>query len=316
MDVLSDVLRNVRLSGALLFFAEYRSPWCIECPPSSVIAPLVVPGAQQLVIFHIVVEGECQVNRLAEEPIRLRSGDAVMMAQGDQHFLADAPGRKAVPIVEILPMPPWAKMPYLVHGGDGRLTRVLCGFLHCAEAQLSPFLGSLPPVMRVDRGTGIVSSLLPVQRLLVEEARADRPGYSCVLSRLTEAFFVQALRQHMAGGKSSSRTLAAVQDPIVGKALARLHEDPLRQWSVHELSNEVAVSRSLLATRFKTLMGCAPMQYLTRWRLLMAARHLREGRESIATVGAAVGYETEAGFSRAFKRHFGVPPARWRGRSV
>lgn len=316
MDVLSDVLRNVRLSGALLFFAEYRSPWCVACPPSRMIAPLLVPGARQLVIFHIVIDGACLVNRPDEEPVALRAGDAVMMAQGDPHFLADARGREAIPLVELLPMPPWAKAPYLVHGGKGALTRVLCGFLHCAEAQLSPFLGSLPPVVRVEGREGIAPSLLSVQRLLIDEARAERPGYSCVLSRLTETFFVEALRRHMAANEDSSRALAALKDPVVGEALARLHGEPLRRWSVAALAKEVAVSRSLLAARFTALMGCPPMQYLARWRLLMAARRLHEGNESIAAVGAAMGYESEAAFSRAFKRHLGAPPAAWLGRKA
>jgi len=312
MDVLSDVLRNVRLTGALLFFAEYRSPWCVACPPSHTIAPLLVPGARRLVIFHIVIDGTCLVNRPDDPSVRLDTGDAILMAQGDPHFLADEPGREAAPLVELLPMPPWKKAPYLVHGGDGRLTRVLCGFLHCAEAQLSPFLANLPPMVRLENKAGLTSSLLPVQRLLIEEARDAKPGYSCVLSRLTETFFVEALRRHMAdGGRDSSRALAALKDPVVGDALARLHNEPLRRWSVEELAREVAASRSLLASRFAALMGCPPMQYLTRWRLLIAARRLREGHESIAAVGTAIGYESEAAFNRAFKRHLGMPPATW-----
>lgn len=314
MDVLSDVLRNVRLTGALLFFAEYRSPWCVACPPSHMIAPLLVPGARQLVIFHIVIDGACLVNRPNEEPVELQAGDAVMMAQGDPHVLADEPGREPAPLIELLPMPPWAKAPYLVHGGNGTLTRVLCGFLHCAEAQLSPFLGSLPPVIRVEGQEGVASSLLPVQRLLIEEARAERPGYSCVLSRLTETFFVEALRQQMTADSGSSRALAALKDPVVGEALALLHAEPLRRWSVDALAREVAVSRSLLASRFAALMGCPPMQYLTRWRLLIAARRLHEGNEGIAAVAASIGYESEAAFNRAFKRHMGAPPATWLGR--
>ena len=316
MDVLSDVLRNVRLSGALLFFAEYRSPWCVACPPSHLIAPLLVPGAQRLVIFHIVIDGVCLVSRPDEEPVALQAGDAVMMAQGDPHVLADERGRAPVPLVDLLPMPPWTKAPYLVHGGDGPLTRVLCGFLHCADAQLSPFLGSLPPIVRVEGREGVASSLLPVQRLLIDEARAERPGYSCILSRLTETFFVEALRQYMMGSEESSCALAALRDPVVGQALARLHDQPLRRWSVEALAREVAVSRSLLASRFTAMMGCPPMHYLVRWRLLKAARRLDEGGESIAAVGASIGYESEAAFNRAFKRHFGAPPATWLGRKA
>jgi AraC-like DNA-binding protein len=315
MDVLSDVLRNVRLSGALLFFAEYRSPWCVACPPSEMIAPLLVPGARRLVIFHIVIDGACLAGRPDEAPVALHAGDAVMMVQGDPHILGDEAGREAIPLVELLPMPPWKKAPYLVHGGNGPLTRVLCGFLHCADAQLSPFLATLPPVLRVEGSEGVASSLLPVQRLLIEEARNERPGYACVLSRLTETFFVEALRQHMSTQKDTSRALAALKDPVVGDALARIHEDPLRAWSVEALAREIAVSRSLLASRFSALMDCPPMQYLTRWRLLMAARRLYEGNESIAAVGAWIGYESEAAFNRAFKRHFGAPPATWLGKA-
>lgn len=315
MDVLSDVLRNVRLSGSLLFFAEYRTPWCVTCPPSHMFAHLLVPGARRLVIFHIVIDGVCLVNRPNEKPIELRAGDAVMMAQGDPHLLADEAGREPVPLIELLPMPPWEKAPYLIHGGSGPLTRVLCGFLHCADAQLSPFLASLRPVIRVEGKGSLASSLLSVQRLLIEEARNEKPGYSCVLSRLTETFFVEALRQQMTMDAGSSRALAALKDPVVGKALECLHGDPLRNWTVATLATQAAVSRSRLAARFTALMGCPPMQYLTRWRLLMAARRLHEGGESIASVGASIGYESEAAFNKAFKRHLGAPPATWLGRN-
>jgi AraC-like DNA-binding protein len=314
VDVLSNVLDNVRLSGALLFFADYSAPWSVACPPSEVFAPLVVPGARRLVIFHIVVEGACLVNRPGEEPLRLTAGDAVMMSQGDPHVLADDPDRDSVSLLDLLPLPPWAEAPYLVHGGGGRLTRVLCGFLHCGEAQLSPFLASLPPVIRVGGEEGMAPSLLPVQRLLVEEARNESPGYSCVLSRLTETFFVEVLRRRVADVEGGPRALAALRDPLVGAALGRLHADPLRDWRVAELAAEVGSSRSRLAGRFTALMGCAPMQYLRRWRLLLAARQLREGGLSIAQAGAAAGYESDAAFNRAFKRTFGAPPATWLGR--
>jgi AraC-like DNA-binding protein len=313
MDVLSDVLRNVRLSGAILFFAEYRAPWCIACPPSAAIAPLFVPGATRLVVFHIVIDGACRVNRPGEAAVALAAGDAVLMAQGDSHEMADAPGTAPVPIVELLPEPPWDRPPFLVHGGAGALTRVLCGFLHCADAQLSPFLASLPPVLRVEGGDALTSSLLSVQRLLVDEAREDRPGHACVLARLTETFFVEALRPHMATD-AAPRALAALRDPVVGGALARLHAEPMRDWSVDALAADVAVSRSALAARFTEAMGCPPMHYLTRWRLLTAAKQLEAGRASIAQVAAAAGYESEASFSRAFKRHLGAPPATWLGR--
>jgi AraC-like DNA-binding protein len=314
MDILSEVLNNVRLSGSVLFLADYREPWCIGCPPSRDIAPLLVRGARELVIFHIVIDGSCLVSLPGGEAVTLQAGDAVLMAQGDAHVMGSAADRSPVPIVELLPMPPWTTTPFLVHGGSGALTRILCGFLHAADARLSPFLASLPPIVRIAGDEGIHPSLLQVQKLLIEETRHERPGYSCVLSRLTETFFVEALRQHMATEGAASSTLAALRDPVVGRALALMHEDPLRKWSVDALAHDIATSRSLLASRFTTMLGCPPMQYLTRWRLLTAARRLQEGGETIAVVSAAIGYESEAAFSRAFKRYLGAPPATWLGR--
>ena len=319
MDILSDVLEQVRLSGSVLFLSQYRAPWSVLSPPSSTFAPFLVPGSRRLVIFHIVIEGDCIVGRPDETPVALHASDAVMLPHGDAHILSDRipsdpAGRDAKPLIELLPMPPWSQPPHLDYGGNGPATHILCGYLHCADTRLSPFLDTLPPVMRVDGSTDIASSLLAVQRLLVEEARNERPGYFCVLERLTETFFVEALRQHMAGGAGSARALTALKDPAVGRALALVHAEPMRNWTVTTLARETGVSRSTLAKRFAALTGCPPMQYVTRWRLQRAARRLREGEGSIAAVAAETGYESEAAFNRAFKRHLGMPPATWLGR--
>jgi AraC-like DNA-binding protein len=314
MDILSEVLNNVRLSGSVLFFAEYRTPWSIGCPPASEIAPLLVSGASDLVIFHIMIDGHCRLSAPGGASVTLDGGDAVLMAQGDAHVLTDGREGQPRPILDLLPPMPWDRLPYLVHGGEGPVARMLCGFLHCADARLSPFLASLPRVLRVAGDAGVQSSLRDVQRLLIAEARNERPGYSCVLSRLTETFFIEALRRHIATEGEASRTLAALRDPVVGGAVALMHAEPARRWSVPLLARELATSRSLLAARFTTLMGCAPMQYLARWRVLTAARRLQDGGRSIAEVGAEVGYESDAAFARAFKRHLGTPPATWRGR--
>jgi AraC-like DNA-binding protein len=314
VDILSDVLENVRLSGSVLFLSEYRAPWSVLSPSSSVFAPMLVPQARRLAVFHILIEGGCVVGRPEETPVSLAAGDAVILAHGDAHILADQPGRDSKPLLELLPMPPWSEPPYLDYGGDGKRTRILCGYLHCADARLSPFLDTLPPVMRIDGGSDVASSLFAVQNLLIEEARDRRPGYFCVLERLTETFFIAALRQYMTRTPDAARALAALKDPVVGRALGLLHAEPMRAWTVPALAREAAVSRSTLASRFVSLIGCPPMQYLTRWRLQLAARRLREGEGGIAEIAAAVGYESEAAFNRAFKRHLGAPPATWLGR--
>jgi AraC-like DNA-binding protein len=313
VDVLSDVLDNVRLTGSLFFLAEYREPWCLIAPSSANYAEMLVPGARNLVVFHVIVDGRCMMGGADDRLIELSAGDAILIARGDEHLMADKPGRKPTPLTDLLPYPPWREPPSLEYGGNGKPVKVLCGYLHCADAALSPFLATLPSFLKVD-GSGVLgTSFAVVRRLLIDEATDRRPGCASILARLTETFFIEALRQHIAttGG---SEALKALADPVVGKALELIHDEPARDWSVEELAREAAASRSLFASRFTRLLGCPPMQYLARWRLQIAARLLTEKAGSIAEVAAKVGYESEAAFNRAFKRHMGAPPATWLGR--
>lgn len=313
MDVLSDVLENVRLTGSLFFLAEYREPWCLIAPSSTNYAGMLVPGARNLVVFHVIVEGRCMIGAGDDELIELSSGDAILIARGDEHLMADRPGRQPTPLTDLLPYPPWKEPPLLDFGGNGKLVKVLCGYLHFAEASLSPFLASLPPFLRVNGSGALETSFAAVRRLLIDQAMDQRPGCATILARLTETFFIEALRQHIATTDGSD-ALKALADPVVGKALELIHAEPARDWSVQELARESAASRSLLASRFASLLSCPPMQYLARWRLQIAARRLTENAGSIAEVAAQVGYESEAAFNRAFKRHMGAPPATWLGR--
>lgn len=313
MDVLSDVLENVRLSGSLFFLAEYREPWCLVAPASANYAAMLVPGARSLVVFHVIVEGRCMMGGSDDRMIELKAGDAILIARGDEHLMADRPGRTPKPLTELLPYPPWPEPPLLEYGGNGSPVKVLCGYLHCADAALSPFLATLPAFLKVDGSGALGTSFAVVRRLLIDEAMDRRPGCSSILARLTETFFIEALRQHIATAGGSG-ALKALADPVVGKALELIHAEPTRPWSVEELARGAAASRSLLASRFTALLGCPPMHYLARWRLQIAARKLTERAGSIAEVAAEVGYESEAAFNRAFKRHLGAPPATWLGR--
>jgi AraC-like DNA-binding protein len=201
------------------------------------------------------------------------------------------------------------------HGGGGATTRFVCGFLACNRSMCRPLLDALPRVLRIPIGDGIVSGLLrDLLRLgVVESSSASRPGAQSTLTKLAELALVEALRRYVEslppGGKG---WLAAVRDTQVGRALALLHGEPGRAWTVDSLAREVALSRSALAERFATLVGEPPMQYLMRWRLALAASTLRSGREALSRVAERSGYESEAAFNRAFKREFGLPPAAWR----
>ncbi|HSW27389.1 MAG TPA: AraC family transcriptional regulator, partial [Burkholderiaceae bacterium] len=201
------------------------------------------------------------------------------------------------------------------YGGGGTVTRFVCGFLACNRSMCRPLLDALPRVLRIPIGDGAASSLLrELLRLgVLESSAAAQPGAQSTVTKLAELVFVEALRCYAGslppGGKG---WLAAVRDSQVGHALALLHGEPGRAWTVDVLAREVALSRSALAGRFATLVGEPPMQYLTRWRLALAARTLRTGSEALSRVAERSGYESQAAFNRAFKREFGLPPAAWR----
>ena len=200
------------------------------------------------------------------------------------------------------------------HGGGGPVTRFVCGYLACNRSLSRPLFEALPRMLRIPVGDGPAASLLrELLRSAVRETQAERPGSESMLAKLSELMFVEAMRRYVDGLPPEGRGwLSGVRDPQVGRALALMHADPAREWTVDLLAREIAMSRSALAARFTTLIGEPPIQYLVRWRLALAARALRAGSEAIARIAGRSGYESEAAFSRAFKREFGKPPAAWR----
>jgi AraC-like DNA-binding protein len=319
MDALSDVLKSVRLEGAVYLNAEFTAPWCIrgECGLPTVRARLA--GADHVAFFHFLTEGACKA-RLADggEVLDAAAGDLILFPQEGKHLMgtdlhlapmeADAlaaAGDPADPAVFCMR-----------HGGGGAVTRFVCGYLACSRSLVRPLLDSLPRMLCIRVGAEPASALL--RELLqagVRESAARRPGAGSMLAKLAELLFVEAMRRYMEGLPPEGRGwLAGVRDAQVGRALALLHAEPGKAWSVDELARQVALSRSSLAERFAALVGESPMQYLTRWRLALAAQTLRAGGEAIVRIAARSGYESEAAFTRAFKREFGVPPAAWRRR--
>ena len=273
------------------------------------VAPVLVPGAKSLIFFHVVTEGRCFAEVENQEPIELGPGDVIALPYGDAHAMANPAGAQRTPMSSLLPPPPWLEPPRVVHGGGGEVTRILCGFLHCDDALFSPMLTNLPRVLCV-RAKREPSWLETSSRYMLEEATRNRPGGACLLGRLAELLFVEVLRRHMEElGEYDIGWLAALKDPTVGKALQLMHADLAHPWTVDRLGRRVGLSRSALADRFRHLLHEPPMQYLTRWRLQTAAQLLRETDQGIAAIAAHVGYESEAAFNRAFKRHAGEPPA-------
>ncbi len=316
-DVLSDVLRAVRLTGAVYFDFELSSPWVAEAPPSKEIASKVMPGAERVIEYHVVARGSCWGQADGHEPIRLEEGDLIVFPQGDAHVMSSAPGMRAVPDLTMFARGSKSlPLVYELGGGGPERTRVVCGFLGCDDRPYNPLLAALPRVIHLSASgpgatTGWLGTLL---NIAVGESGSARAGGENVLARLSELMFVEAIRRYLDSLPSDRLGwLAAVRDPVVGQALAALHSQPREAWTVERLARFAGLSRSVFAERFTDMVGQPPMQYLALWRMQVASRLLRDGG-AVASVADAVGYDSEAAFSRAFKKLVGQAPAGWRKR--
>lgn len=313
MDALSETLRVVRLVGAIFINARFTAPWCYQSQAAAQVAPLLEPGAECLVIFHMIVEGECWVELEGEPPVHLQAGDVVLFPQGDAHRMASQPGLQPVQAGRLGAV--LARRPRQIHyGGGGAATRLLCGYMACDARLGRMLLAGLPPVVKVDVRASPAGSWLEASvRYALAEARSPRPGGDGVLAKLAEVVFIEVLRLYMhQAGSGRTGWLAGVGDRIVGGALNALHKSPAYAWTLEELARAAGTSRSVLAERFHALVGSSPMQYLTQWRMMLAANLLRGSKQPLMLIAQDVGYQTDTAFSRAFRREFGVPPAAWR----
>lgn len=315
-DVLSDVLRAVRLTGAVYFSVKAAEPWAAEALPAAEVASRVMPGAEHLFEYHLVTQGSCWAGIIGEEPIHLEAGDVVVFPQGDAHTLSSSPGMRKQGSITEYDRPVGQQLPFLLQECRGAepTIHVVCGFLGCDARPFNPLLATLPRVLKVSaRGSG--GWLEALVQLAVAESGSGRTGGECVLARASELMFVEVVRRYVASlPPEQTGWLAGLRDPYVGRALATLHDRPAEPWTVESLAKVAAISRSALAERFTQLVGDAPMQYLTRWRMQLAATALRTRGTSVFEAATEVGYASEAAFSRAFKKVVGVSPAAWRER--
>jgi AraC-like DNA-binding protein len=316
------VLRAVRLTGALFFRVEARTPWGLELPDGATLAPSVLPRAQHVISYHVVTEGACWGLVHGETPVRLSAGDVLVLPRGDAYAMSTTPRLPAGPdlkaVLAFMREMAAGQLPFtIIEGGTGpERLHLVCGFLGCDVRPFNPLLATLPRLLHVRQAVGPAGdSLGQLIDLTVKEAGEPRAGGECVRLRLSELIFVEVVRRYLATlPAEETGWLAALRDPAVGGALARLHERPARAWTLDTLAKDVGRSRSALADRFTHLVGQPPMQYLTRWRMQVAARLLAEDASKVSAVGQEVGYDSEAAFSRAFKKITGLSPGAWRAR--
>ena len=314
MDALSDVLRIVRLSGAVFMDAEFTAPWCVGEPAGVEVCIEHLPDAQHIVIYHLLTEGTVDVSLPGSAPVSARAGDLVIIPSGAAHALGSDLSRPRADGARLIVRRGPDDVPQVRHGGGGEVTRMVCGYLACDSSLFDTVLAALPRVMVVSMREGPGAQWLASSiRFSIAESAAQRAGAGTVLAKLSELMFVEAIRRFIEGlPADQTGWLAGLRDRFVGKTLALIHSKPAHPWTVEELAGRVGLSRSALAERFTGLIGQPPMQYLTRWRLQLAANLLRASSRNVASVAAGVGYDSEAAFSRAFKRELGITPAAWR----
>jgi AraC-like DNA-binding protein len=313
-DTLSEVLRAVRLTGAVFFTVDASSPWVAETPPGSEVGPHIMPGVEHVIEYHVVTAGSCWGGIVGEAAVRLEAGDVIVFPQGDRHVMSSAPGMRA-PDATVPEGARHSRLPVAVafEGGGPERANVICGFLGCDARPFNPLLSALPRVIHLPRqspGGGVIESFVS---LALAESTAARPGSESVLARLSELLFIEVVRRYLATLPAENvGWLAGLRDEGVGRALTHLHARPTHDWSLDELAREAGMSRSVLAERFAHFVGVPPMQYLAQWRMQLAASLLTGTSMSLAEIAEQVGYGSETALSRAYKRWVGVAPADFR----
>jgi AraC-like DNA-binding protein len=324
-DTLSDVLRAVRLRGAVFFNVSCSGKWAAEAPAALEIAPMLMPGSEHVMEYHAVAQGNCWAGIVGEPPVQLSAGDVVMFPHGDAHVVSSTPGLRGVADFSWFTGASTDPLPLRIsyegtkiqqtkrHDPDPDADAVIvCGFLGCDLHPFNPLIAALPRLLhlRADTDNAWIANFA---QQAVAETYARRPGGEAMLARMSEMMFVHAVRRYADQlPPQSEGWLAGLRDRFVGRALALMHEQPAQRWTIDELGRCVGLSRSALHERFSALVGVPPMQYLAKWRMQAAARMLLETRSTVASIALDVGYDSEAAFSRAFKRSAGKPPAGWR----
>jgi AraC-like DNA-binding protein len=322
-DILSDVLRSVRLRGAVYYYVSGGRNWVAEAPASREIAAAVMPDSEHVMEYHVLTSGACWAGVVGEAPIRVGTGDIVLFPHGDAHVLSSGPGMRAPVDASSYVERRQEQLPFALHldaaevpvgtASDQRGdTTIACGFLGCDLRPFNPLIATLPRLMHLGANEG-QDWIAHFTRMAVGESKDKRPGGEAILERMSEVMFIDAVRRYVDSLPQNSRGwLAGLRDRFVGRALSLMHDAPAYPWTVDELGRRVGLSRSALHERFAEMIGEPPMQYLANWRMQAGAALLRNTTATVAWVAQEVGYDSGAAFARAFKRLVGNSPAAWR----
>ena len=298
-DPLGETLHLLRLTGTLYCRSELTAPWGVD-----------LPAFEGCMMFHVVTAGHCWLEVEGDGPRLLQQGSLALVPHGTGHRIRSSQTAEAEPLFDIPVEQVSDRYEIMRYGGTGELTHLTCGvvrFDHVAGQQL---IALLPRVLQIDtwaddEGSWLQSTL----RFIAREARELRPGGETVITHLADILIIQAIRSWIDSAPQADRGwLAALRDDQVGRALAAIHREPEKDWTVALLAKEVGMSRSGFSARFTSLVGESAMRYLTQWRMQLARAQLLETSDSLSVLADRLGYQSEAAFSRAFKRVFGVSP--------
>lgn len=317
MDLLSEMLKELRLVSGFFLQAEFFTPWCVNSTPDKADLQRMAPDAEHVILFHLLTEGSCSIKlQGGSESWQLNAGDVIILPRGEAHLIGSDLHLAPVRAASLMKPAGTDGMRCISYGGAGTRTRFICGFLSGDPRLCRPLLESLPSIVIVPLcDPEKISWVTETMRFAARESGSTGIGSSVILSRVAELIFAEALRRYTASLPDSQQGwLAGLRSPHVSRALSLLHARPAYPWTIEELSAQTGLSRAAFADRFQRLLGEPPLRYLTRWRLALAARQLRETQEPLVRIAERVGYDSEASFNRAFKREFGAPPASWRRR--
>lgn len=314
--VLHRELDRIHLSGAIFLRGDYSEAWAYESLESSDAAAVLAPEAPQVVLLHVVASGTCWIEAGDSERLWAHTGDVIVLPYNDRHRMGGREPAALTPIRTLLEPPPWSSLPFIVLGRGGARTSVVCGYLACDDALFDRRMRVFPPVFVVSPPEGAARQWMrasieyALQRTSqVSENRIEAP------TDIPELLLREVLKLHLASAPvADTGWLRALHDPVVAPALAALHAEPQRKWTVSDLARESRVSSTVLDDRFRTVLGIAPIGYLAGWRMHVAGNLLRTTDLPVAVVARRIGYESEEAFSRAFKRARGEAPSVWRVR--
>jgi AraC-like DNA-binding protein len=312
-DSLQLALDGLRLEGAVFLRAEYQESWAYESMPGPATAALLHPGSDRVILFHLVASGTCWVAVDGEKHWAQR-GDVIVLPYGHQHQMGGIEAAQPVPIATFMQPPPWAEMPVLRYGRGGNQTDVVCGYLHSRDPLFDPTLQVFPPVFVARPPGGAAADWVRANiAYALEQTSVSPEAMGAMSKRLPEMLLVEVLKLHLATAPAAKYGwIAALRDPVLRPALAKIHAEPERKWTVTDLADEALVSRSLLDDRFRQVLQRSPIRYLTEWRMHVAKELLTTTDLGVAAVARRVGYDAEEAFSRAFKRAYGSSPGLWR----